>query len=225
MDCGNSKQSFSGVAEWLCETFALCVCNVDYRLAGSAPWPACGDDCLAAARFLLSPAAPIPGDPARRRLFVVGASSGGHLALMTGLRLPPGKVAGIVSISGIANMAADREFAPSRHRALFAHEPEPAELRAADPATYLAPSSPPVLCTHEKNDPVVPICASRRFLEAARRNGTVGKSYFYDRPEETGFSHRIWIPDSQPHKLYPDIEDAVLEFITNCMKTPAEVKL
>ncbi|MBQ9337727.1 MAG: alpha/beta hydrolase [Lentisphaeria bacterium] len=210
-----TKDSLEGVARWLCEDLGLPVCNTNYRLSGEAPWPACGDDCLAAARYLMD-TDKIPGDPARRKLLVVGGSSGGHLALMTGLRLPPGKVAGIISISGIADLNPDRCLTPGRYTGLFGHEPDEAEIRAASPSTYLTPDSPPVLCTHERHDNVVPIRAAQNFLDAVRRNGTVGESFFYDK-DETGYSHRIWIPGSAPHRLYPEIEAAVAAFIARCI--------
>lgn len=207
-----TKESIEGIADWLCGDLDLPVCNINYRLCGETPWPACGDDCLDAARFLLSGNAPLPGDPGKRKLVVLGGSAGGHLALMTGLRLPPDKVAAIVSISGIADMNADREFEPGRHSCLFGHEPDEAEFQKASPASYLRPDTPPIFCTHERNDNVVPIRSAELFLEAVRKNGTVGEFFFYDKAE-TGYSHRIWIPGSVPHKLYPEIEKAVAAFL------------
>ena len=210
-----TKEKFEGVARWLCEDLGLPVCNTNYRLTREAPWPACGDDCLTAAKYLLADAR-VPGDSAKRKLFVVGGSSGGHLALMTGLRLPPEQVAGVVSISGIADLNADRCLTPGRYSGLFGHEPDENEIRAASPSMYLNPDSPPILCTHEHHDNVVPIRSAQVFLDAVRRNGTVGESFFYDKAE-TGYSHRIWIPDSEPHRLYPEIEAAIAAFIARCI--------
>lgn len=207
-----SKESFEGIALWLCNELGLPVCNINYRLTGTAPWPACGDDCLAAADFLLKSSL-IPGCPEKRRIFVLGGSAGGHLALMTGLRLPPEKVVGIVSISGIGDLNEDRALDPARYRGLFGHEPSEAEIRNASPASYLTPDSPPIFCTHEFGDIVVPIASAKSFLEAVRKNGTDSETFFYSKPEETGYSHRIWIPGSAPHKLYPEIEAAIASFI------------
>ena len=65
------------------------VYNIDYRLAPAAPWPEIGDDCLAAARrFVACEGMPQLAPAAGKPVFVLGASAGGHLALMTGLRLP-----------------------------------------------------------------------------------------------------------------------------------------
>ena len=206
------KESFEGVALWLCGELGFPVCNTNYRLIGEARWPACGDDCLAAARFLLDGSSSFFGGSGFRKIFVIGGSAGGHLALMTGLRLPPGRVAGVVSISGIADLESDRALEPGRYRALFGHEPEESEIEAASPASYLTPDSPPVLCTHDRKDNVVPIRSAQVFLEAVRKNGTAGESFYYEKPE-TGYSHRIWIPGSSPHKLYPELENAVSSFL------------
>ena len=210
---GMAKENTEGIALWLCEDLGLPVCNANYRLCGDAPWPACGEDCLTAARFSLeTPEFNSSSSDGRRRLIVIGGSAGGHLALFTGLRLPPEQVACVVSISGIADLPSDMEFSSRRYQSLFSQLPNEAELIDAAPATYLGPSSPPILCTHDWNDNVVPIRSAQLFLDAVRKNGTVGKSYFYKKPEN-GYSHRIWIPDSSPHKLYPDIENAISEFI------------
>ncbi len=210
---GMAKENTEGIALWLCEELGLPVCNANYRLCGDAPWPACGEDCLAAARFSLeTPEFSCADSNCGRRLIVIGGSAGGHLALFTGLRLPPEQVACVVSISGIADLPSDMEFSASRYKCLFSHLPNKEELLDAAPATYLGPSSPPILCTHDRNDNVVPIRSAQLFLDAVHKNGTVGKAYYYTKPE-TGYSHRIWIPDSSPHKLYPDIENAISAFI------------
>ena len=218
---GMAKENTEGIALWLCEELGLPVCNTNYRLCGDAPWPACGEDCLAAARFSLETTEfSASGNKGGRRLIVIGGSSGGHLALFTGLRLPPEQVACVISISGIADLPSDMEFSPRRYQCLFSHLPNEDELHDAAPATYLGQDSPPILCTHDWNDNVVPIRSAQLFLDAVHKNGTVGKAFFYIKPE-TGYSHRIWIPDSSPHKLYPEIENAISAFIQECLKTSA----
>lgn len=79
------KSRFHGVAGWLCD-HGFVVFNINYRLLGMAPWPACGDDCLSAADFLLHGDIPELAGVKRDAIGVMGASAGGHLALMTGLR-------------------------------------------------------------------------------------------------------------------------------------------
>ena len=88
------RTSFAGVAEFLCG-LGFAAFNINYRLLDRGPWPLCGDDCLRAADFVLNGTFPELDGCDRRRLFIIGASAGGHLALMTGLRLPEEKVSGI----------------------------------------------------------------------------------------------------------------------------------
>ncbi len=210
--CSQEKSTFAGVALWLCQELKMAVYNINYRLSSKVPWPACGDDCLEAGRFFLDARIPEFQGFARSRIFVMGGSAGGHLALMTGLRLPPERVAGIVSISGIADVEPDFAANPNRYETLFGHVPSREELASIAPANFLTPSSPAILCTHDYRDNVVPIASAERFLEAVHGNGTAGESYYYEK-DEHGFSHRIWIPDSTPHRLYPDIEAHIADFL------------
>ena len=76
------------------------VVSVQYRLAPEHPWPACADDCEAAALWALGEF----GGP----LLIGGESAGGHLAAVTLLRLKArglaGQVAGVVLNYGIYDL-------------------------------------------------------------------------------------------------------------------------
>lgn len=209
---GMDKYSFSGVAEFLCE-LGFAVYNIHYRLTGVKPWPACGDDCLEAARFFLTADRPEFAGLSRKKLFVMGGSAGGHLALMTGLRLPPDQVSGIVSISGIAKLETYLDPVPYRYREFFGMPgPYPQEkIDAASPMTYIDRKNPPILLTHAIYDKVVLIESATAFEDAARDHGGRIESYYYNRKND---GHCIWIKDSDPHKLHPDIEERIKQFIS-----------
>lgn len=68
----------------LAETFGLAVLSVDYRLAPEHPYPAGPDDCQAAAEWLLEKG---PSELGADRLLIGGESAGGHLTLVTALRV------------------------------------------------------------------------------------------------------------------------------------------
>ncbi len=68
----------------LAEDFGLAVLSVDYRLAPESPYPAGPDDCEAAASWLLAKG---PAEFGADRMFIGGESAGGHLALVTALRV------------------------------------------------------------------------------------------------------------------------------------------
>ncbi len=80
----------------------LCA-TMDYRLAPSYQWPAMPDDVAAAVRWLKDSVAARGGDPAR--IFLVGHSSGCHLAALVGM--DPGYLANQgLDVSAVAGVVA-----------------------------------------------------------------------------------------------------------------------
>jgi acetyl esterase len=92
-DCDTHNQRIAG--ETGCR-----VVSAQYRLAPENPWPACADDCEAAAAWALEEF----GEP----LLIGGESAGGHLAAVTLLRLKSrglaGRVAGMVLNYGVFDL-------------------------------------------------------------------------------------------------------------------------
>ena len=204
------RYSWSGVAEFFRSDLGFAVFNIEYRLTKKGPWPLCGDDCLAAARYLLSDTFRTRFGIDCRAVWVCGGSAGGHLALWTGLTLPPTQVAGIVSISGIGDLTPDEAAHPRRYVGLFGRKPSAEELRAASPVTLVTPQSPPIFCSHAAVDDVVPFESSRLFVEACRA-ANVPVEFFVYKQKDSG--HSIWRPGSKPHRLFPDIEAAIAAFV------------
>ena len=204
------RHSFAGVAEFMCSQ-GFAAFNIEYRLLGTAPWPACGDDCLTAANFLLNGG--IENHHLKTdKVFVIGASAGGHLSLMTGMRLPREKVSGIVSIAGVTCMKLLRTSAGFRIDPLkfWGYEPTDKDIEAASPVDIVTSEMAPILCTHCPGDVVVGIEHGTTFIEHCRKIGADAELFEYDRPVS---GHCIWIPDSNPHKLYPEIESAIATLI------------
>ena len=200
------RSSFRGVAEALAARGAI-VYNIDYRLTTEAPWPACGDDCLAAAEWLSA----WRTNDFTETIFIVGGSSGGHLSLMTGLRLDRRKVAGVVSLSGIADAEPDRAAHPDRYELLLKGLDDASAARAF-PTAYVSGDVPDILLTHYYFDAVVPIVSAKNFESKLRDAGAHVETYYYDLGRENE-GHAIWVKESDPHRLYPDIEDRVWRFI------------
>ena len=194
------------------------VYNIDYRLAPAAAWPVLGEDCLAAARKLIScdgfpELAPTAGQP----IAILGVSSGGHLALMTGFRLPRAGVLGVISVSGIADPASDASANPARYEALFAGGPID---KTAFPAAHLSPDAPPVLLTHCWNDTVVSIASQITFAREMTDCGLRVETYFYDM-ERTNQGHAIWdVADKSRHVFYSDLHERCLAFLRDVRGLP-----
>ena len=201
------RHAVRGLAEFL-EENGFAVFNIDYRLAPQHRWPAGCDDCKAAAEWLLRSEYPVDA----QKFFIVGGSSGGHYALMTGLMLPRGTVCGIVSISGIDDVFVDSRFSPGRYQYLLGKSPDEKDLLELNPATYLTADAPPILCTHWRRDEVVRFAACTAFEQAAADKGVKISVYSYDFDRQFD-GHGIWIPGTSPRRLYPYLEAVISTFM------------
>lgn len=216
--CGMSRKDVTGIADFLCDKLGFVVLNADYRLASKInPWPACGDDCIVAANYIFTDSFASKVGFSPKRIWVIGGSAGGHLALWTGLSLPPEKVAGIVSNSGIASAMPDFEAHPDRFRALFGGVDVTQDMLASmDALKLIRKGGPRVLLTHANGDKIVSIESSRQFYAAYKAVGNDAELYEYPttlQPNLTG--HCIWIPGSKPHRLIPALEGRIAKFMTS----------
>jgi len=222
------RHAMDGVADYLCRDLGCVVYNVDYRLASkTTPWPACGEDCVAAANFMFTDAFAKPCGVRAHQIWIIGGSAGGHLALWTGLSLPSDKVAGIVSISGIGDPVPDCEQTPSRYRTLFGGDgPTHERLDSANPIRLIRPNGPKVLCTHATGDSVVPIASARNFERAYRAAGNEIDFHEYPSTYQPGLTgHCIWRPGSKPHRLIPMLERRIAYFMRpSAIPEPRPVK-
>lgn len=207
---GGDRYSWSGVAEFFRRDLGCVVLNIEYRLAcGQTPWPACGDDCREAANWLFSRDFRDRAGFSPRQIWICGGSAGGHLALWTALHLPPEKVAGAISISGIAETAVDQAVHPGRYVWMTGHG-----RGEVNPVKRIKPGGPRVLLTHALGDQVVPVASPRRFAHAYRAAGNDVEVFEYPCDIRAGLTgHCIWIPDSNPHRLIPELESRIIAFM------------
>jgi acetyl esterase/lipase len=209
-----SRSGWSGVAEFFRDELGFAAFNIEYRLAPTNRWPACGDDCVKAAKFVLSDDFKNSYGLSHDKIWICGGSSGGHLALWTLVNLSPDAVAGTVAISAIGDPEPDFRLHPDRYRALFGETVGKAEFAAMNPVLRVKPGMAPLLCTHATQDGVVPIASHRAFVDAYRAAGNRCELFEYGESSVPGIvGHRIWIPDSKPHKLIPEIEGAIRKFV------------
>ena len=210
------RASLAGIAEFFCRDLGFAAFNIEYRLASEENrWPACGDDCVAAANWLFSSAFRDLAGFSPEKIWICGASSGGHLALWTLVNLPPEKVAGAVSISAIGDPVPDFRAHGNRYTTLFGTVSDEATLAAMDPCTRIRPGMAPLLCTHADTDAVVPIASHRAFADAYRAAGNpcVFFEYPHDAEANAG-GHFIWRPNSSPHRLLSLLERRISAFFS-----------
>lgn len=209
---GMDRHAVDGIADFFVKDLGFAVYNIDYRLASEkTPWPACGDDCVSAARFLLKGALATEHGLHYDRIWICGGSAGGHLTLWTLTHLPRHKVAGAISISSIGDPV---PFVRSRDWLLPKLIGEGGSPEALDPRLHILPGMAPLLCTHATGDTVVPIASHKAFADAYRVAGNCVEFYEYPTDVRPGLSgHCIWIPDSKPHRLIPEIEEQIRAFV------------
>ena len=183
------------------------VASIDYRLSGTAIWPAQIQDCKAAIRFLRANAATWGLDPAR--IGVVGSSAGGHLvaALATmggvgavsvgtftvdlegtvGAHLgTSSRVQCAVDLFGPTTMLHAHDFPTFDHDAANSPESQliggalqqnPEKWTTVDPISFVTPDDAPILAMHGTDDTTVPFHQSHLLVDAVRANG--GDISFY----------------------------------------------
>lgn len=166
--------------------------TVNYRLSGTAVFPAQIEDCKCAVRFLRAHAARYGIDPARVGAW--GSSAGGHLVTMLGAA---GDVAALEGTGGWQNQSSRVQavcnwFGPANLLSMATQQsrmdhngqesPEaqliggpvldhPDKARRASPITYITPDDPPILIMHGTTDPIVPFPQSEELAAACRNAG------------------------------------------------------
>ena len=216
----SERYSWSGVADFFCRDLECVVFNIEYRLASAANrWPACGDDCVRAANWLFSDGFRERAGFSPKKIYICGGSAGGHLTLWTLVNLPPEKVAGAVSISSIGDPAIDCVPHRGRYAALFGVKDVESRLAEMNPILKIKSGMAPVLCTHATEDQVVPIASHKAFADAYRAAGNTCDFFEYPVSIRPGLKwHCTWIPDSDPHRLIPELEDEIKAFVERCEK-------
>lgn len=177
----------SDLAIWpeLLET-GIAVARINYRLSGTDPWPAQGEDCLSAVVHLQRQGAALGVDPSR--LVLLGQSAGAFLAVSTALSLVEVGLAprGVVSLFGPMDFSTmDQDMAtlnrtPAMGTTDGADSPESqllgfpvgenrAKARAMGPIgrlDRLREPLPPILIRHGDADPLVADLQAKRLREA-----------------------------------------------------------
>lgn len=207
-----TKESIEPVAH-LAVTEGRSVFSINYRLLDHAPWPACRDDCVTAARFVLAGGLVAHGlpTPTHGKLLVVGASAGGHLAMMTGLALGAHACISIISLAGPSrvdprdDVSKSAILQPGFLGTFFGREKPPAtsDFATASPSALVDADAPPLHIIHSRNDRLVPTSHSKEATAAWRAAGVPARIDWFDGP---GDLHGFWTTDDfATRKLIPPL--------------------
>ncbi|MCW5966854.1 MAG: alpha/beta hydrolase [Bryobacterales bacterium] len=180
------------------------VASIDYRLTQTAKAPAAVNDTLAALDWFHSNAKRLNVD--NSRIITVGASAGGHLALMAGMvtkqaKLGPVRsVAAIINVFGVADMG-ELLTGPNKQDVILDWIPDgPAQremARAMSPIIYVRKGLPPVKSVHGTEDPTVPYEQSVRLTRLLREKGVTAELISVPGGKH-GFDDKTWNEDVYP---------------------------
>ncbi len=152
----------------------IAVASIQYRLSGTAVYPAQLDDCRTAVTWLRANGSRYGLDP--QRIGVSGESAGGHLAALLGT------VEGASSIRAVCALCPPTDLVPLARQ--YARpgklgsieklmggpiEQELALAAAASPVNRVTSSSPPFLLIHGADDGLVPLEQSQALQRKLRR--------------------------------------------------------
>lgn len=160
---------------------------IQYRLAPAHQFPAPVDDIHAAIRYLRANAARWNLDP--KRIALLGASAGAHLALLAGFE-NRSLVNAIVDISGPADLR-DWHMGPVAEAALLKTTGKtsrllvqefigPADPALASPVALVRPGLPPVLVVHWKLDQAVAAEQPQRLLNALAQANVPAQAHWLE---------------------------------------------
>lgn len=201
----------------ICEALAnanISSATIDYRLAPASKWPAQIDDCQAAVRYFRANAKRYGIDA--ERMGSLGASAGGHLALLLGFTdtrdiktldnpLISSRTQAVVNLFGPVDLSKDFAAGFASYISLQVtgqkYDPESADVKAFSPYNAIDSKSAPVFTIHGDKDALVPPKQAERLDEQLKAKGV-----FHDLRMIPGMGHEVDLTNKDCVKA---LEDAV----------------
>lgn len=196
----SDKSSLAPVCHLLAQ-HGIAAFTVNYRRIVEAPWPACMEDCVSAFDFLRDPTFLAAHGLQSDSLLVVGASAGGHLALMTALSRPAGQVSAILAIAPPTTLEVNAAccdsylFTPAFFATFFGNTALPTadQLWSASPLSLVNHDSPPLWIVQSRNDLLVPPQHAEDLMRAYEHHHRPVSCHYFDGPDTV---HGLWIDNT-----------------------------
>ncbi len=152
----------------------IAVASIQYRLSGTAPYPAQLEDCQTAVQWLRVNGLKYGIDP--QRIGVSGESAGGHLAALLGTIEGSPRIRAVFALYPPTDLVTlGRKYAspdkPSDIDKLLGGpiESKLALAAEASPINHVSPASPPFLLIHGAQDTLVPLEESEKLQRKLTR--------------------------------------------------------
>lgn len=188
--------------------------NINYRLGVPAlppanAFPAQENDVKAALAFITGKAAEYKFNT--DKTVILGASSGGHLALLQAYKNSTPRLNAVVDFFGPTDMAGLYTFYASSPvnqlglQLLMGGTPatNASLYQSSSPVNFVSSSSPPTIILHGTADPVVPVAQSTALKTKLESNGVSVRMVTY-----TGAGHGDW-----DAATFADAYDQVISFL------------
>lgn len=202
-----TKESRTGFGSFFENGYA--VANVEYRLAHEGKAPAAIEDIRCALIYLVNNARQLNINP--DKIVIMGASAGGHLALMAGLTANSKlfdkncEYGGKIKIFAIIDKYGPTDLMPAIQNSsvkkwLGEKTSNPDFVKSISPVNYVTSDSPPVFIVHGTEDPLVPYRQSVILYEKLKTNKikcemiTVegGKHGKFSKEENIDIKQKMW---------------------------------
>jgi acetyl esterase/lipase len=182
------------------------IANINYRLAtvNTNPFPAQENDMKAALNFLVQKSAEYKYG---QKIVLLGASAGGHLAMLQAYKNATPKVSAVVDFFGPADMVAlyNQTMDPVSQYGitiLIGGTPatNPAMYQQSSPINFITAQSPPTIILHGQKDSIVHVSQANTLKAKLQTAGVVHQLNIYP-----GVGHDFW-PTAVLQDAYNKVE-------------------
>lgn len=210
-----AKEEYQFVGEALASRGFVAVIP-EYRHYPQVRFPAFVDDAARSVAWLRNNVNTYGGSP--DKIFVMGHSSGAHMAAMLALKEEfMARAGGSRSwLRGMIGLAGPYDFLPITDPELRDIFAPPEKFEQSQPVLYTEGDNPPMLLLHGENDETVQVKDTRNLAAQIKKAGGPIETVIYPK-----MSHRLILNSlSKPLRGQTDVIQHVSEFVTRWSTTP-----